>query len=256
MELDAELALALELADIADAITLPPFAARDVAFDLKPDRTEVTALDRAAEAAITDRLRAVRPTHRILGEEHGAVGDPASLWRWIVDPIDGTSGYVRGIPVWATLIALEHGADVVVGVVSAPALGRRWWAAAGAGTFADGRPCRVSAVDELADAQVSVTFSSGWDALGLTPALVALGQAARRVRGFGDFWQHCLVAEGALDVAVDAVGVAPYDLAAVRLIVEQAGGTFTDRLGETTHEHDTAISSNGLLHADVLRRLC
>jgi histidinol-phosphatase len=255
MGLDDELALALELADAADTITLPPFAARDVAFDLKPDRTEVTALDRAAEAAITDRLRVARPGHRILGEEHGAAGDPDSPWRWIVDPIDGTSGYVRGIPVWATLIALEHGTDVVVGVVSAPALGRRWWAAAGSGAFADGRRCRVSSVDELAEAQVSITFSSGWDTLGLTPALVALGRDARRVRGFGDFWQHCLVAEGAIDVAVDAVGVAPYDLAAVRVIVEQAGGTFTDRCGEPTHEHDTAISSNGLLHEVVLRRL-
>jgi histidinol-phosphatase len=255
MALDDELALALELADAADAITLPPFAAGDVAFDLKPDRSEVTALDRATEAAITARLRDERPTHRILGEEHGAAGDPGSPWRWIIDPIDGTSGYVRGIPVWATLIALEHATDVVVGVVSAPALGRRWWAAAGSGTVADGRPCRVSAVDDLAEAQVSITFSSGWDALGLTPTLVALGQAARRVRGFGDFWQHCLVAEGAIDVAVDAVGVAPYDLAAVRVIVEQAGGSFTDRVGVPTHEHDTAISSNGLLHAEVLRRL-
>ncbi len=255
MDLDAELALALELADVADAITLPPFESRSVSHELKPDRSEVTALDRAAEAAIVDRLRAERPTHQVLGEEHGAVGDPASPWRWIIDPIDGTSGYVRGIPVWATLIAIEHGPEVVAGVVSAPALGRRWWAAAGSGTFADARRCRVSTVDALSEAQVSITFSDGWDALGLTPALVALGRAVRRVRGFGDFWQHCLVAEGALDVAVDAVGLAPYDLAAVRLIVEQAGGTFTDRLGESTHEHDTAISSNGLLHAEVLRRL-
>jgi histidinol-phosphatase len=255
MQLDAELELALELADVADAITLPPFAARDVAYALKPDRSEVTALDRAAEAAMTERLRADRPAHRVLGEEHGAQGDPGSAWRWIIDPIDGTSGYVRGIPVWATLIALANGPDAVVGVVSAPALGRRWWATAGSGAFADGRRCRVSTVDTITEAQVSITFSDGWDTLGLTPRLVAIGQAARRVRGFGDFWQHCLVAEGAVDVAVDAVGVAAYDLAAVRVIVEQAGGTFTDRLGVPTHEHDTAISSNGLLHAEVLRRL-
>jgi histidinol-phosphatase len=254
--LDGELELAVELADLADAITLPPFAARDVAVDWKPNDTEVTALDRAAERAIAARLRAARPEHRVLGEEYGAAGDPAAPWRWIVDPIDGTSGYARGIPVWATLIALEHRTDgVVVAVVSAPALGRRWWATAGGGTFVDGRVCRVSTVAAVVDAQVSITFSVGWDELGLTPALVGLAQDARRARGFGDFWQHCLVAEGALDVAVDAVGLAPYDLAAVRLIVEEAGGTFTDRLGEPTHEHDTAISSNGLLHADVLRRL-
>jgi len=256
MSLEDELALALELADAADAMTLPPFQARQVAYDWKANHTEVTALDRAAERVIADRLATERPAHRFLGEEFGAAGDPSSAWRWIVDPIDGTSGYVRGIPVWATLIALEHGVDgVVVAVVSAPALGRRWWASAGGGCLADGRPCRVSAVDAIADAQISITLNDGWDELGLTPALVGLAQEARRARGFGDFWQHCLVAEGALDVAVDAVGVAPYDLAAVRLLVEEAGGTFTDRHGVMTHESDTAISSNGVLHADVVRRL-
>ena len=110
-------------------------------------------------------------------------------------------------------------------------------------------------VDTVADAQVSVTFSEGWDRLGLTPALVGLAHDARRSRGFGDFWQHALVAEGALDVAVDAVGVAPYDIAAVRLLVEEAGGTFTDRHGVATHDSDTAISTNGRLHPEVLRRL-
>ena len=200
----------------------------------------MTALDRAAEAAIAARIAANRPTHRFLGEEFGTTGDPASPWRWIVDPIDGTSGYVRGIPVWATLIALAHGDDVVAAVVSAPALGRRWWASQGGGAFVDGRPCHVSAVDAIADAQVSITLNEGWDDLGLTPAIVGLAQEARRARGFGDFWQHCLVAEGALDVAIDAVGVAPYDIAAVRLVVEEAGGTFTDRHGTVTHESDTA----------------
>jgi histidinol-phosphatase len=255
MALSADLELALELADAADAITLPAFRSRTVAVDLKRDGTEVTAVDRAAETAITERLAAARPDHGVLGEEHGTVA-PDSPWRWLVDPIDGTSGFVRGIPVWATLLALthvEHG--VVVGVVSAPALGARWWAARGSGTFAGERRCRVSTVERLADAQVSVTFSSGWDELGLTPALAGLAQDARRARGFGDFWQHALVAEGALDVAIDAVGVAPYDIAAVRLLVEEAGGRFTDREGVTTHDHDTAISTNGLLHDEVLRRL-
>jgi histidinol-phosphatase len=251
-----ELALALALADLADGITLPAFAARAVTYDWKANQTEVTALDRGAEAAIAERLAVDRPGHRLLGEELGTSGDPASPWQWIVDPIDGTSGYVRGIPVWATLIALHHVDDgVVVAVVSAPALGHRWWASRGGGAFADGRACRVSAVDRLADAQVSITLNAGWDDLGLTGAVVGLAQEARRARGFGDFWQHCLVAEGALDVAVDAVGVAPYDIAAVQLIVEEAGGTFTDRHGTATHESDTAISTNGLLHAEVLGRL-
>jgi histidinol-phosphatase len=256
MDLAAELAFALSLADLADSITMPPFAAREVTYDWKANQTEVTALDRGAEAAIAQRLAVERPHHRLLGEELGTSGDPASPWQWIVDPIDGTSGYVRGIPVWATSIALhqvDHG--VVVGVVSAPAMGRRWWASRGGGTFADGRACRVSTIDRLGDAQVSVTLNAGWDDLGLTGAVVGLAQDARRARGFGDFWQHCLVAEGALDVAVDAVGVAPYDIAAVKLIVEEAGGTFTDRHGAATHESDTAISSNGVLHADVLGRL-
>jgi histidinol-phosphatase len=255
MELAGELQLARELADLADAITLPPFAAREVTYDWKANQTEVTALDRGAEAAIAQRLAEDRPHHGLFGEEHGRSGDPDSPWQWIVDPIDGTSGYVRGIPVWATLIALAHDGNVVVAVVSAPAMGRRWWASRGGGAFADGRACRVSAVERVADAQVSITLNAGWDDLGLTPALVALAQEARRARGFGDFWQHCLVAEGALDVAIDAVGVAPYDLAAVKLLVEEAGGTFTDRHGAVTHESDTAISSNGRLHAEVIARL-
>jgi histidinol-phosphatase len=154
------------------------------------------------------------------------------------------------------LIALahrEHGA--VVGVVSAPALGRRWWAARGLGSFADGRPCQVSDISDIADSQLCVTFSPGWEELGLLERLVELLSSARRARGFGDFWQHCLVAEGAVDVAIDAVGLKPYDLAAVKVVVEEAGGTFTDRHGVATHEHDTAISSNGLLHATVVQAL-
>jgi histidinol-phosphatase len=252
--MDADVELALALADEADAITLPPFEARRFTVDHKSDRTEVTEIDRAAESAIVARLRTERGDHGVIGEEHGASGATSS-WQWLIDPIDGTSGYVRGIPVWATLIALTHEGQVVVGVVSAPALGRRWWASRGGGTMANGRPCRVSDVIELADAQVSVTFSDGWEELGLTPALVGLATGARRARGFGDFWQHALVAEGALDVAIDAVGVAPYDVAAVRLLVEEAGGRFTDRHGTPTHDSGTAISTNGLLHDEVLRRL-
>ncbi len=253
-DLADELDLALRLADAADAITLPRYDQRSFSLDWKANHTEVTEADREAETAIADGVLAQRPQHGLYGEEHGVVGDAASPWRWIVDPIDGTSNFVRGIPVWASLIALTH-ADLgaVVGVVSAPALGRRWWAARGTGAFArtatgGDRAIQVSSVAQLDQAQVSVTFASGWDELGLTSQLVALQQGAFRARGFGDFWQHMLVAEGAIDLAVDAVGLMPYDLAAVMVVVEEAGGTFTDRHGVRTFASDTAISSNGLLH--------
>ncbi|MEP6300077.1 MAG: inositol monophosphatase family protein, partial [Ilumatobacter sp.] len=169
---------------------------------------------------------------------------------------DGTSGFVRGTPVWATLIALTNRGLPVLGVVSAPALGFRWWGGVGLGAHLAARGVNrtltVSTVADMAEAQVSITHNAGWDDLGLTDRLVSLQQRARRSRGMGDFWQHMLVAEGAMDVAVDAVGVAPYDLAAIKPIVEAAGGRFTDRLGEATHEHDTAISTNGLLHDEVV----
>ena len=247
-----ELHFALHLADLADAFTLPKYVNRSFYVDWKANRTEVTEADRECERLISEQVLERRPTHGMFGEEHGMVGDEASPWRWIVDPIDGTSNFVRGIPVWASLIALTHrDHGPVVGVVSAPAMGRRWWAARGLGAHADGRRCEVSKVASLAEAQVCVTFASGWDDLGLTGELVALQQRAYRARGFGDFWQHMLVAEGAVDLAVDAVGLQPYDLAAVMVVVEEAGGTFTDRKGERTWQHDTAISSNGLLHGET-----
>jgi len=251
-DLQPELDLALRLADLADAITLPRYTNRSFNLDWKANRTEVTEADREAETAITDVLTSERPQHGVFGEEHGLLGNADSPWRWVIDPIDGTSNFVRGIPVWASLIALTHiDLGPVVGVVSAPAMGRRWWAARGFGAFADGRRCNVSAVAALDEAQVSVTFNQGWDDLGLTPELVSLQQRAYRARGFGDFWQHMLVAEGAVDLAIDAVGLAPYDIAAVMVVVEEAGGTITDRHGERTYLHDTAISSNGLLHQHI-----
>jgi histidinol-phosphatase len=255
---EGELDFALHLADLADAITMPFYQHRSFHLDWKANRTEVTEADRQAETIISDAVLSERPHHSLFGEEHGVVGDVESPWQWIVDPIDGTSNFVRGIPVWATLIALthrDHGA--VVGVVSAPAMGRRWWAAQSLGahvSFADAiRTCQVSTTDRIEAAQVSVTFAPGWDALGLTAELVALQQRAYRARGFGDFWQHMLVAEGAVDLAVDAVGLNPYDLAAVMVIVEEAGGAFTDRHGARTFRSDTAISSNGLLHHETAR---
>jgi len=251
-DLRADLSFALELADIADCITLPYYQQRSFNLDWKANHTEVTEADRETETAIAGEVRLRRAADGLFGEEHGLVGDADSPWRWVIDPIDGTSNFVRGIPVWATLIALTHvDAGPVLGVVSAPALGSRWSAAQGLGAFAGERACRVSTIADLDQAQVSVTFSDGWDAAGRTGELVALAQAAYRARGFGDFWQHMLVAEGALDLAVDAIGLEPYDLAAVMVIVEEAGGTFTDRHGERTYLNDSAVSSNGLLHHHI-----
>ena len=251
-DLSADLVLALELAEIADRITLPYYEQRSFNLAWKTNHTEVTEADRQAESAISAEVAARRPDDGLLGEEHSMVGNVESDWRWVIDPIDGTSNFVRGIPVWATLVALTHAQHgAVVGVVSAPALQRRWWAAKGLGAFADGRACRVSTVDRLEEAQVCVTFSKGWDEAGLTDKLVALQQQAYRARGFGDFWQHMLVAEGAIDLAIDAIGLAPYDLAAVMVVVEEAGGTFTDRHGERTYFNDSAVSSNGLLHHHI-----
>lgn len=264
MGFQQQLAFASSLADIADAITGPAFERQDFAVEHKADATEVTDIDRQCERALVERIHAEHPEHAVLGEEYGlqrAHGtDDARDARdaeltWAVDPIDGTSGFVRGLPVWATLLALLAGDDVVVAVVSAPALGRRWWATRGGGAFAGGRRCRVSTVDALGDAQVSVTFNDGWHELGLTGALTGIQLDARRARSFGDFWQHVLVAEGSLDVAIDAVGVTKYDVAGVRLIVEEAGGTFTDRHGVPAHDRGTAISSNGLLHGEIIERL-
>jgi histidinol-phosphatase len=254
--LDDELTLAVELADICDGVTLPLFESRNVAVEHKADRSEVTAADREAERRVVEYLAVNRPDHAVFGEEHGTAGEQGADWTWIIDPIDGTSGFTRGIPVWATLIALEHRRDGLrVAMISAPALGRRWWATAGGGAWADGRRCAVSTVTSIAEAQVNIVLNDGWDELGATDALVRLALDARRSRGMGDFWQHCLVAEGAVDVAVDAVGLEPYDIAAVRLLVEEAGGRLTDRLGRPSHAGPTAISSNGLLHDEVLARL-
>ena len=251
-DLAADLALGLELAKMADEITLPYYAQRSFNLDWKANHTEVTEADRETESAISAQVLAQRPADGLYGEEHGLVGDTGSPWRWIIDPIDGTSNFVRGIPVWATLIALTHvDHGPLVGVVSAPALARRWWAASELGAFADGRTCQVSTVAKLDEAQVSVTYSSGWDESGLTNKLVALQQGAYRARGFGDFWQHMLVAEGAIDLAIDAIGLAPYDLAAVMVVVEEAGGTFTDRHGVRTYLSNSAVSSNGLLHHHI-----
>jgi histidinol-phosphatase len=239
--MSADLDLALRLADTADAISLASFRARDLVVETKPDRTPVTEADRAVEAELRTVLALERRRDAILGEEGGAVGDGPR--RWIVDPIDGTRNYSRGVPVWATLIALEDHGQVVLGVVSAPALHRRWWAERGAGAHANGDRVRVSRVSRPEDAVL--TFA-------LEQSLPALANRAWHARGYGDFWSHMLVAEGAVDGAIDAIGVSEWDLAAVQVIVEEAGGTFTDFAGEHRIDGGSAISSNGLLHAELL----
>ena len=239
--MSADLDLALRLADAADAIALSRFRARDLVVETKPDSTPVTEADRAVEAELRTILARERRRDAVLGEEEGQSGSSAR--RWIVDPIDGTRNYSRGVPVWATLIALEDHGRVILGVVSAPALHRRWWAERGEGAHANGDVVRVSRIARPEDAVL--TFA-------LEQSLPSLAGRAWHARGYGDFWSHMLVAEGAVDGAIDAIGVSLWNLAAVQVIVEEAGGTFTDFAGEHRVDGGSAISSNGLLHADLL----
>jgi histidinol-phosphatase len=240
-----DLALALELADLADGITLERFRAGDLVVETKPDLTPVTEADRAVEQAIRERLTSERRGDAILGEEYGAT--QSAERRWIVDPIDGTKNYVRGIPVWATLLALQG----ELAVISAPALHRRWWATRGGGAFANGHPIQVSAVAKLDDAQLSFAGFEEWEALGRLETLLELGRRCWRTRGFGDFWGYMLVAEGAVEIACEPV-VELWDLAAPQLIVEEAGGRFTDLGGAARADGGSGIATNGLLHDAAL----
>lgn len=249
MDLRRELRLALELADLADATTVPRFRASDLRVDTKPDTTPVSEADQAAERVVRERLRAVRPEHGIVGEEYGEEGPAAA--RWILDPIDGTMNYVRGIPVWATLIALEVDGRVDVGVVSAPAIAHRWWAARGLGAFRNADPIRVSAVAELGDAQLSYNDYTTAERHGIGPQMIDLERRCWRTRGYGDFWSFTMVAEGAVDVAVEPVA-ALWDLAPLQVLVEEAGGRFTGLDGVAGPDRGDALASNGLLHEQVL----
>jgi histidinol-phosphatase len=224
----ADLEFALSLAADADEIALGRFRASDLRIETKPDLTPVSEADRAVEQRLRERIAAERPGERVLGEELGA--DDGDGPCWIVDPIDGTRNYTRGIPVWATLIAF----DDRVAVVSAPALGRRWWATRGGGAFADGDPIRVSAIDRLEDATVLVA---------LDQPTAPRAFAAWHLRGLGDFWAHMLVAEGAAEVAVDAPRLAIWDTAAVAVIVEEAGGRFDGRVSSNGRLDTTELTS-------------
>lgn len=241
--MNSDLRFALELADAADAVTLGRFRSRDLIVETKPDRTPVTEGDRAAETAIRDLVATRRSGETVYGEEFG---DDGGDTRWIVDPIDGTRSYLRGVPVWATLIALEREGRVQVGVVSAPALGRRWWASAGGGAWVDGERCRVSAVSRIEDAVVSTTSAPD-----MPPGWATLAARAWTARGLGDFWQHCLVAEGAVDVAADEC-LQLWDYAAVALLVEEAGGRCSTFEGGDPHPGAPFLASNSLVHSEAL----
>ena len=253
-----DLKLALTLADRADALTRARFGALDLRVDTKPDLTPVTDADRAVEADLRGVLGHDRPDDSILGEEFG--GTTAFTGRqWVIDPIDGTKNFVRGVPVWASLIALLEDGVPAVGVVSAPALRRRWWASRGQGAFVavDGdppRPLAVSSVAQLDSASLSFSSLSGWAQLGLRERFIELTDAVWRVRAFGDFLSYCLVAEGAVDIAAEPE-VSVWDLAALDILVREAGGALTGLDGIAGPHRGSGVATNGLLHRQTLGSL-
>jgi histidinol-phosphatase len=248
--IESDLTFALQLADAADETTLPRFRARDLVVETKPDLTPVSEADRAAENVLRARIEAERPGDGVVGEEYGET-DGSSGRRWILDPIDGTKSFVRGIPAWGTLIALEQDGEMVVGVVSAPALRRRWWASRGRGAFADGEPIQVSRVSALEDALFCFTSLTAFDEHGMGDEFRALAARCWEARGFGDYWAHVLVAEGSADLAVEPI-MNLWDNAAVQVIAEEAGGRFTDVEGRARSDGGNAVTTNGLLHDEVL----
>ncbi|RUP02609.1 MAG: histidinol-phosphatase [Mycobacterium sp.] len=253
-----DLQFALTLADRADDVTRARFGALDLRIDTKPDLTPVTDADRDVESQLRQAIAAGRPDDSVLGEEFGGT----TTWngrQWIIDPIDGTKNFVRGVPVWASLVALLEDGVPVVGVVSAPALQRRWWAARGQGAFASvagatPRRISVSAVAELNSASLSFSSLTGWAQLGLREQFIDLTDAVWRVRAYGDFLSYCLLAEGAVDIATEPE-VSVWDLAALDVLVHEAGGRFTSLDGTAGPHGGSAVATNGLLHEQVLDRL-
>jgi len=267
----AELAFALTLADRADVISLSRYQALDLVITTKPDNSPVTDADKAVERAIIDAIAAKYPTDGVVGEEFGSSGSKDRYW--VIDPIDGTKNFLRGVPTWATLIALVENEQVVTSVVSCPALYRRWYATAGGGAFvveggdgaaSDGsaknissnhttaRKLSVSKVSVIKDASIAYSDFQGWGAR--RPAFEELLDSAWRTRGLGDFWSHMLVAEGAVDVAIEP-SLALWDMAALDLIVREAGGRFTSLDGVDGPFGPNAISTNGALHGAILEAL-
>ena len=253
-----DVALALRMADQADAVTMERFGALDLHVDTKPDLTPVTDADRSVEQTLRDTLSHERPDDPVLGEEFGGTTTFAGR-QWVIDPIDGTKNFVRGVPVWATLIALLQDGIPVAGVVSAPALQRRWWAGAGDGAFTSfageqAKKVSVSSVADLDSASLSFSSLSGWAELGLRDRFIDLTDAVWRVRAYGDFLSYCLLAEGAVDIAAEPE-VSLWDLAALDILVREAGGTFTDLTGSPGPHGGSALATNALLHDAVKTRL-
>lgn len=253
-----DLAFALELADLADGISLPRFRATDLRVETKPDRTHVTDADLAVERALRGRIEAERPGDGFFGEESGRSdgGGEGGSRRWILDPIDGTANFLRGVPNWATLIALEVDGVPTVGVVSMPAFGARWWAELGGGAWgrAKGehpRRLRVSGVGELADASLSFQSIDQWRRAGYLAPLLDLQDRVWRDRAYGDSWSYMLLAEGLVDIVAE-FDVKAYDLAAHVPIVREAGGRFTDITGGESAWNGSALATNGRLHDAVV----
>lgn len=252
--MNSDLELALKMAAVADELSMSRYRSLDLNVETKPDFTPVTEADKAVEKAIREILSSERPTDGVIGEEFPNTNESESR-TWIIDPIDATKNYVRGVPVWATLIALAIDGKPKVGVVSAPAMGRRWWASPEDGAFTqdvDGsvRSTKVSAVRDLADASFSFSDSIGWELLG-SNVLDRINSSVWRSRGYGDFWSHLLVAEGAVDIAIEPE-LQSYDMAAFVAIVLASGGTVTGANGQDPLVAGNAVTTNGLLHEDVL----
>jgi len=254
---DGDLGFAHVLADAADDITMRRFRASDLRVESKPDMTPVSDADLAVEESLRNVLSRSRPRDAMLGEEFGHTG--SSQRCWVIDPIDGTKNFVRGVPVWATLIGLMDEDEAIAGVVTAPALGRRWWAARDGGAWT-GRsltkaaPCRVSQVSVLSDASLSYSSIASWEEDGRLPEFLGLTRKVWRTRAYGDFWSHVLVAEGAVDISAEPA-VRLWDLAALQIVVTEAGGAFTDLTGIPRPDGGSAVCTNGFLHAEVLSLL-
>lgn len=252
----SDLDFALELAEEADRITLARYRAQDLRIQTKPDNTPVTEADQATETMLREKINAKFPNDGILGEEFGLEKEDSDRI-WVLDPIDSTKNYLRGVPVWGTLIALLVNDDPIVGVVSCPALGRRWWAMRGAGAFTkdvDGtvRSISVSDVNKLSDASFSYSDEVGWEIHGNGNGFTNLKSSVWRTRAYGDFWSHLLVAEGAVDIAAEPQ-LGKWDMAANNAIVIEAGGTVTGFNGGSAFAEGNAVTTNGKLHNEVIK---
>ncbi len=252
-----DLDLALKMADRADEISLKRFRALDLLVETKPDRTPVTDADRAVEAELRSVVAEYRPADNFIGEEFENTG--SSNRNWIVDPIDGTANYLRGVPIWASLIALRVDGVITTSVVSAPALGRRWWAQRGNGAFTmeingNVRTLQVSKISSLADASISYNNMQLWDQAGKLNQLIELSRKVWRTRAYGDFYSYMLLAEGSIDLVAEH-DLKIYDIAALVPIVEESGGQISDLSGPLNDQSSSVMASNGLLHPQFQQAL-